>query len=222
MKAVFIYLVGRDLKLAFRRRAGLINPIIFFLLVSSLFPLAISPDRNVLQMLAPGVIWVAALLSSMLSLQTIFRSDYEDGSLEQLILSRHPLAVLAFAKVFAHWLISGFPLLLITPVIGIILNLQTEALGILLVTLLLGTPVLSLVGGIGAALTVGLQRGGVLLSLLVIPFYIPVLIFGASAVEAAGAGLSVYGHISLLASFLVLAITLTPLAMSSALRISMY
>ncbi|GMR07462.1 MAG: heme exporter protein CcmB [Gammaproteobacteria bacterium] len=217
----FIILLKRDIKLAFRNRSQIANPLFFFLMVVTLFPLAISPERSVLQTLAPGVIWVAALLSSLLSLDAVFRSDYEDGSLEQILMSRHPAAVLMMAKVLAHWLLTGLLLLLIAPLLAGMLYLPMNAMLTLVLSLLLGTPVFSLVGAVGVALTVGLGRGGVLLSLLVIPLYLPVLIFGASAVDAAAAGLSVGGQLTLLAAMLVLAITLSPWAIASSLRISL-
>ncbi len=217
----FIMLLKRDIRLAFRNRSQIANPLFFFLMVVTLFPLAISPERSVLQTLAPGVIWVAALLSSLLSLDAVFRSDYEDGSLEQILMSRHPAAVLMMAKVLAHWLLTGLLLLLIAPLLAGMLYLPMSAMLTLVLSLLLGTPVFSLVGAVGVALTVGLGRGGVLLSLLVIPLYLPVLIFGASAVDAAAAGLSVSGQLTLLAAMLVLAITLSPWAIASSLRISL-
>jgi heme exporter protein B len=217
----FTMLLQRDLKLAYRNRSQVSNPLIFFLMVVSLFPLALSPESRVLQTLAPGIIWVAALLASLLSLDSVFRSDFEDGSLEQILLSRHSAAVLVMAKVLAHWLLTGLPLLLIAPLLAVMLYLPAEAMGTMLLSLLLGTPVFSLVGAVGVALTVGLGRGGVLLSLLVIPLYVPVLIFGASAVDAAAHGLAVSGQLTLLAAMLVLAVTLSPLAIASALRISL-
>jgi len=217
----FKTLLKRDLTLAFRHRAELINPLLFFIIVVSLFPLAISPESKVLQDIAPGVIWVAALLASMLSLDHLFRSDYDDGSLEQLLLSGHSLSILVLAKVLAHWLLTGLPLLLISPLLGVFLFMSTPAIKILFITLALGTPVLSLVGAIGVALTVGLQRGGVLLALLVLPLYIPVLIFAANAVDNAAAGFDVSGQIYFLAALLSLAMTLSPVATAASLRISL-
>ncbi|ALG66589.1 heme exporter protein CcmB [Beggiatoa leptomitoformis] len=217
----FTVLLKRDLMLAYRHRAELSNPLLFFLIVVSLFPLGISPDPNVLQNIAPGVIWVATLLAAMLSLDNLFRSDFDDGSLEQIALSAHNLPLLVLAKTLAHWLVTGLPLLLVSPLLGIFMFLPTEAIGILLLTLLLGTPILSLVGGIGVALTVGLRRGGLLLSLLVLPLFIPVLIFAASAVNAATSGLPVTGQLYFLGALLTLALTLSPFAMAAALRISL-
>ncbi|HQU14610.1 MAG: heme exporter protein CcmB [Chromatiales bacterium 21-64-14] len=218
--AGFVALVRRDLLLSFRRRAEMINPLLFFIIVVTLVPLGVGPEKATLQAMAPGVIWVAALLAAMLSLEGIFRSDFDDGSLEQVVLSPHPLPVLVLAKVLAHWLVSGLPLVLLGPLLGVSLFLPARAMGSLVLSLLLGTPVLSLVGAIGVALTVGVRRGGVLLSLLVLPLYVPVLIFGASAVSSAAAGLPVDGPLALLGALLVLALTLAPAAAAAALRIS--
>lgn len=213
-------LLRRDLTLALRQRGEIANPLLFFVLVVSLFPLGLGPDSHTLQSIAPGVIWVAALLAALLSLEGIFRSDFEDGSLEQLLLSPHPAAVLVLTKVIAHWLVSGLPLILVAPLLGVLLNLPTAATGALLATLALGTPVLSLIGAIGVALTVGLRRGGVLLSLLVLPLYVPVLIFASSAVADAGIGLLITAQLYFLGALLALALTLAPLAAAAALRIS--
>ncbi len=220
MHAFFIIL-RRDLTLAYRHRAELINPLIFFVIVVSLFPLGIGPQPQTLQLLAPGVIWVAALLAAMLSLETMFRSDFSDGALEQMALSHHPLSLLVLAKVLAHWLVTGLPLIIAAPLLGVLLYLPSEAIGALVLTLALGTPILSLIGAIGVALTVGLRRGGMLLSLLVLPLYIPVLIFGANAVNAAAEGMAMLGQLYLLAALLALAVTLAPLAVAAALRISL-
>lgn len=217
---VFVVLLRRDLLLGFRHRSELANPLLFFVLVVSLFPLGVGPELDLLRKLAPGVIWVAALLATLLSLDAIFRSDFEDGALEQLLVSARPLPVLVLAKVLAHWLVTGLPLLLIAPLLGVLLALPGGALGALLLTLALGTPVLSLVGAIGVALTVGLRKGGALLSLLVLPLYIPVLIFGANAVATAASGLPITGQLYVLAALLVLALTLAPFAAAAALRIS--
>ncbi len=219
--SAFGILLKRDLLLAYRRRSELANPLLFFVMVVSLFPLGVSPESKVLQTLAPGIIWVAALLAALLSLDTLFRSDFEDGSLEQMVLTHHSLPLLVLAKVLAHWLVAGLPLLVIAPFLGVLLFLPTDAMFPLMVTLLLGTPVLSLIGAIGVALTVGLRRGGVLLSLLVLPLYIPVLIFAASAVATAGAGLPIAGQLYFLAALLTLSLTLAPFAAAAALRISL-
>ena len=217
----FSILLQRDLKLAYRHRAELGNPLLFFVLVVSLFPLGVSPESKVLQQLAPGVIWVAALLAAMLSLDSLFRSDFNDGALEQLTLTAHPLPLLVLAKITAHWLVSGLPLIILAPLLGVLLFLPAHAMPTLLATLALGTPVLSLIGAIGMALTVGLQRGGVLLSLLVLPLYIPILIFAANAVQSAAMGLDVAGQLYFLGAMLMLALTLAPLATAAALRISL-
>jgi heme exporter protein B len=217
----FKTLFKRDLTLAYRHRSELANPLLFFVIVVSLFPLGVSPEAHLLRTIAPGVIWVAALLAAMLALDSMFRSDFDDGALEHIVLSGYPLSLLVLAKVSAHWLVSGLPLLLLAPLLGVLLFLPSEGIAVLVLTLLLGTPVLSLIGAIGVALTVGLRRGGVLLSLLVLPLYIPVLIFGANAVNAAADGLPVMGQLYFLAALLVLALTLAPLAAAAALRISL-
>jgi heme exporter protein B len=217
----FVILIRRDLMLAVRHRAEMANPILFFVLVTSLFPLGIGANPALLQAVAPGVIWVAALLAALLSIENVFRSDFEDGSLEQYLLSSHPLSVLVLAKITAHWLVTGLPLLLISPLLGILMGLPIDAIKILFVTLLLGTPVLSLIGAVGVALTVGLRKGGMILSLLVLPLYVPVLIFASSAVDAAAAGLPVTAHLSLITALLVLALSLTPFATAAAQRVSL-
>jgi heme exporter protein B len=221
LSRAFGALLRRDLTLAFRHRSQLANPLLFFTIVVTLFPLAVSPAPGLLSTIGPGVIWVAALLAAMLSLDSIFRSDYDDGTLEQLLLSPHPLSLLVLAKVLVHWLVTGLPLLLLAPLLGVLLHLNPAALVAMLSTLALGTPVLSLVGAIGVALTVGLRRGGVLLSLLVLPLYIPVLIFAASAVANAAAGLAIVGQLAFLGALLALAVALAPLAAAAALRISL-
>ncbi len=221
LNRAFALLLWRDLVLALRRRTELLNPLLFFVLVTTLFPLGIGADPALLSAIAPGIIWVAALLAAMLSLDSVFRSDFEDGSLEQFLISAQPLSVLVLAKVVAHWLITGLPLLIVAPLLGLLLHLSGASIGALLLTLLLGTPVLSLIGAIGVALTVGLRRGGVILSLLVLPLYIPVLIFAADAVASSGAGLPITAHLSLLAALLVLALSLSPLATAAALKISL-
>ncbi len=217
----FVYLLRRDLTLAFRNRAEFANPLLFFVLVISLFPLAIGPLPTLLQTIAPGIIWVAALLAAMLSLDSIFRSDFDDGSLEQLLLSAHPVPVLVFAKVCAHWLVTGIPLLLIAPVLAEMLGMPPSAQGILLLTILIGTPILSLLGSIGVALTVGLPKGGIILSLLVLPLYVPILIFATSAISSAAVGLDVSAQINMLLAFLFMAASLSPWATAAALRMSM-
>lgn len=214
-------LIRRDLLLAFRHRGELANPLLFFAMIVTLYPLGVSPEPALLRIVAPGVIWVAALLAALFSLENLFRSDFDDGALEQMALSPNPLAMLVLARVFAHWLVSGLPLLLLAPLLALQLGLNCAAIQALEATLALGTPLLSLVGAIGVALTVGLRRGGVLLTLLVMPLYIPALIFATNAVGAAGAGMPIEGHLYFLAALLVLALTLAPLAIAAALRISL-
>lgn len=211
----------RDLTLAARKPADVATPLIFFAIVASLFPLGVSPEPAILRTLAPGVLWVAALLATMLSLSRMFASDYDDGSLEQLVLAPHPLTALVYAKILAHWVTSGLPLVLLSPLLAIQLHLPTGAMSTLVLALLLGTPVLSLLGSVGAALTLGLRGGGVLVSLLVLPLYTPVLIFGAGAVTASAAGLPAQAYLSLLGAFLVLGLGFVPWATASALRISL-
>ena len=216
----FVFLLRRDLLLAVRNRAEYVMPLIFFVLVTTLFPLALGALPELLARIAPGVIWVAALLAAMLSLNSIFRSDFDDGSLEQILLSAHPVSVLVLAKVFAHWLVTGLPLLVIAPVLAQMLGMPNAALPMLLLTILLGTPVLSLIGAIGVALTVGLRKGGIILSLLVLPLYVPVLIFAASAVENAAMGFDVSSQLYMLLAFLLLSLSLSPWATAAALRMS--
>jgi heme exporter protein B len=194
--------------------------LLFFVIVVSLFPLGVGPEPSMLRVIAPGVIWVAALLASMLALNRMFASDFADGTLEQMLLSATPLGLIVAAKVIAHWLISGLPLVLVAPVLALQFDLPQQYLGLLMLSLVLGTPVLSLIGAIGAALTLGLRGGGALLSLLVLPLYIPVLIIGAGAVESAAAGLGAFAHLSLLGAFLVMAAAFGPWAAAVALRIS--
>jgi heme exporter protein B len=213
-------LVERDLLLALRRKSDIATALLFFVIVASLFPLGIGAEPNQLRAIAPGVIWVAALLSSMLSLARLFAGDHADGTLEQMLLGAAPLGVIVAAKAFAHWLVSGLPLVLMAPVIALQYDVAAPLYGVLALSLLLGTPILSIIGAIGAALTLGLRGGGVLLSLLVLPLYVPVLIMGAGAVEMAGAGLSSAGQLLLLGAFLVVAAAFAPWATAAALRIS--
>jgi len=221
LSAAFWALLKRDLRLAYRHRNELFNPLFFFVLVVMLFPLGTSPEKQLLMTMAPGVIWVAALLASMLSLDTLFRADYEDGTLEQILISPHPLSVLVLAKIISHWLVTGFPMILLAPLLAIFMYLPEEGIGVLMLTLAIGTPVLSLIGAIGMGLTVGLRRGGMLLSLLVLPLYMPVLIFSANAVDAHLADMAIKGQIYFLSAVLVLALTLAPVATAAALRISL-
>ena len=203
-----------------RNRSEWTNPLFFFFLACSLFPLGIGPGRDTLELIAPGIIWVTALLAAMLSLESIFRSDFEDGNLEQLMLSPHPFTILVYAKVLVHWLVTGIPLMLLSPLLGLILHMPADGILLLMFSLLLGTPVLSLIGSIGAALTVGLKRGGMLLSLLILPLYIPILIFGTGAVDVGLGGLDASGHFLLMGAILIMALTLAPLAAAAALRVS--
>jgi len=216
----FKTMVHRDFTLAMRNRSEWTNPLFFFFLACSLFPLGIGPEPNTLERIAPGIIWVTALLAAMLSLESIFRSDFEDGSLEQLVLSPYPFTVLVYAKILVHWLVTGIPLMLLSPLLGLILHMPADGIGLLMLSLLIGTPVLSLIGSIGVALTVGLKRGGMLLSLLILPLYIPILIFGAGAVDVGLGGLDASGHFLLMGAILILAFTLSPLATAAALRVS--
>ncbi|MDO9105080.1 MAG: heme exporter protein CcmB [Methylovulum sp.] len=217
----FFAVIRRDLILALRRRSEIANPLLFFVLVITLFPLGIGARPQLLQTIAPGIIWVAALLAAMLSLDSLFRSDFDDGSLEQMLLSQHPVSVLILGKIIAHWLVTGLPLLVIAPLLAIFLGMSVHSLGILLLTLLLGTPVLSLIGAIGVALTVGLRRGGMILSLLVLPLYVPVLIFAGNAVAMAGNGLPVGAQINILTAMLFMALALAPWPTAAALKMSM-
>ena len=215
------WIVWRDLILAWRRRADVLSTLFFFVIVVSLFPLGIGPETQLLRSIAPGIVWVAALLASMLSLGRLFANDYQDGTLEQLLLTPQPLYLIVLGKVLAQWLVAEIPLVLIAPLLGVQFDLSKETLLVLFVSLLLGTPVLSLIGSIGAALTVGLRGSGVLISLLVLPLYIPVLIFGAGAVDASIMGMSPQPNLSLLGAVTVLSLTFAPWATSAALRISL-
>jgi heme exporter protein B len=221
MLDVLLGLVRRDLLLALRNKSDVGTALLFFVIVTSLFPLGIGAEPGLLRAIAPGVIWVAALLSSMLSLGRLFAADHADGTLEQMVLGAAPLGAVAAAKTLAHWLGSGLPLVLIAPLIALQYDLPLSLYGVLVLSLLLGTPTLSLIGAIGAALTLGLRGGGVLLSLLVLPLYVPVLIMGAGGVEMAAAGMSGQGHLLLLAAMLVGAAAFAPWAIAAALRISL-
>lgn len=214
----FITLVKRDLNLAFRQGFDSLMVVAFFVIAVVLFPFGVGPEPNTLARIAAGTIWVAALLASMLSLERLFQTDYEDGTLELLALAPVPLEVTVLAKVVAHWLTTGLPVLVAAPLLGVLMQLPDPGYGALLIALALGTPALSLIGAVGAALILGSRRGGVLLSLLVLPLYIPVLIFGVSAVEAAIGDLSVRPHLFILAGLLVGALALTPWASAAAIR----
>jgi len=218
---IFWHIIKRELQIAMRKQAEILNPLWFFLIVITLFPLVIGPDPALLSRIAPGVAWVAALLSALLSFERLFRDDYIDGSLEQLMLTSQPLVLTALAKVLAHWLLTGLPLILLSPIAALLLSLEKSIWWALVLTLLLGTPVLSCLGAIGVALTVGLRKGGVLLSLLVVPLFIPVLIFSASVLDAAGLSLPYNGQLAILGAILAGVMTLSPFAIASALRISL-
>ena len=213
--------VRRDLLLAMRRRTDVLTTLVFFVMVVSLFPLGVGPEPEMLRKMASGVVWVAALLASMLSLPRMFSADHADGTLEQMMLAPQSLSVLVLGKILAHWMLSGLPLALIAPVLGLQFDMSAQALWILVLALLLGTPVLSMIGAIGAALTLGLRGGGVLVSLLVLPLCIPVLIFGAGAVEAVNGGMSAVSNLALLGAFMLFALVFTPFVPAQALRISM-
>jgi len=211
----------RDLRIALRSRAELGVQLLFYVIVVTLFPLATTPERNLLLTMGPGVLWVAALLASLLSLPRLFAGDYADGTLEQIVLSPHPLPALVGGKILAHWLTTGLPVVVLAPLLGLQYGMPGDTLLVITVALLLGTPILSLLGAIGAALTLGLRAGGSLLALLVLPLYIPVLIFGAGSVDMWRAGLAVSGNFSLLGAGLLLAIVGAPFAAAAAVRIAM-
>jgi heme exporter protein B len=217
---MFRWVVWRDLLLAWRRRSDVLATLFFFIIVVSLFPLGIGPEQQLLRTIAPGVVWVAALLASMLALGRTFGNDYQDGTLEQLMLTPQPLALIVLAKVLAQWLVSELPLVLVAPLLGLQFGLSQNTLAVMTISLLLGTPALSLIGSIGAALTLGLRAANVLVALLVLPLYIPVLIFGAGAIEATVSGGTPQAYLLLLGATLVLALTFAPWATSAALRIS--
>ncbi len=211
----------RDIRLAFRRKAEWLGAVFFFVLVAALFPLAIGPEPDTLRMIGPGVLWVAAVLASMLSLGRLFEADHQDGSLEQLALSAAPLSWLVAAKLLAHWLIAGLPLVLLSPLLGMQYALAPQALAMLSLTLLIGTPVLSLLGAIGAALTLGVRGGGVLQSLLLLPLTVPVLVFGTGAVDAHMRGLGGQAHVSVMMALLLVAAAFSPWACAAALRLAL-
>jgi heme exporter protein B len=213
-------IIARDLRLSLRRRGDVLNHLVFFVIVVTLFPLGVGPEPNLMHAMAPGIVWVAALLAAMLSLQRLFASDYADGTLEQMLISAHPLGLIVVGKIVAHWLMSGLPLTLLAPVLGVQFDLPQQALWVLTLSLLVGTPVLSLIGAVGAALTLGVRGGGVLLALLVLPLYVPVLIFGAGGVAAVSNGLGAGPHLSLLGAFLAISCVVAPWAACAALRVA--
>ncbi|MCI7353344.1 MAG: heme exporter protein CcmB [[Actinobacillus] rossii] len=218
---IFLEIIKRELRIAMRKQAEILNPLWFFLIVITLFPLVVGPDPNLLGKIAGGVAWVAALLSALLSFERLFRDDYIDGSLEQLMLMPQPLALTALAKVIAHWLLTGVPLILLSPIAALLLSLEIHIWWALVLTLLVGTPILSCIGAIGVALTVGLRKGGVLLSLIILPLFIPVLIFSASVLDAATLHLPYSGQLAILGAILAAAVTFSPFAIAAALRISL-
>ena len=218
--SALIAIIHRDLLLVMRRKSEVLTALFFFVVVTSLFPLGIGADAALLRKIAPGVIWVAALLATLLGMHRMFAVDYVDGTLEQMVLSPQPQVLLVAGKIIAHWLVCGLPLVVLAPIIGIQFDLDAGSLYVLMGTLLLGTPVLSLLGSIGAALTLGVRGGSVLMSLLILPLYIPVLIFGAGAVYANSVGLDISGHFSLLGAILILALAFVPWVSALAVKIA--
>ena len=220
MRHLFLAILARDLRLAARRRIDSLLPVVFFLVAVSLFPLGVGPEPQTLRQIAPGIVWVCALLATMLSVNTLYAGDMADGSLEQMLRAPASAVAVALAKATAHWLVAGLPLIVAAPVIGLLFDMSAPALATLVVGLLLGTPILSLLGGLGAALTLGLRSGGMLLILIVLPLATPALIFGAGAVDAVESGLSAAGHHSLLGALLIATLAGAPAATAAALRIS--
>jgi len=218
--SALLAMIHRDLLLVMRRKSEVLTALFFFIVVTSLFPLGIGADPALLRKIAPGVIWVAALLSTLLGLHRMFAADDADGTLEQIVLSPQPLVLLITGKIIAHWIVCGLPLVILAPIIGIQFDLDLSSLLVLMATLLLGTPVLSLLGSIGAALTLGVRGGSVLMSLLILPLYIPVLIFGAGAVYASSVGLDSSGYFSLLGALLILALAFVPWVSAAAIKIA--
>ena len=213
-------LFAREMRLAWRNGAEILNPLWFFLVVITLFPFGVGADPQLLVQIAPGIVWVAALLAALLVMDRLFRDDWQDGSLEQLLLLPTPLVVVVLVKVLAHWVMTGLPLLVVSPLAALLLGMAPHDAGILALTLLLGTPTLSFFGAVGVGLTVGLRRGGVLLSLLVLPLSVPLLIFATGAIQAGAAGLPVDGYLAILAAFLAASATLCPFATAAALRLT--
>ena len=217
---IFIKTLKRDLKMALRNPSSFLNPLLFFVISISLFPIAISPESQTLSNIAPGIIWVTIMLSALLSLNTLFHFDYENGILEQMVISHHSLALILLAKTTAHWILTGLPIILLSPLVGTVLFLDYESILILMLTLLIATPCLSLIGAIGASLIVGIKNSGMLLSLLVLPLYIPILIFGTSAVSQTQFNLPINGQIYFLSFMLVLSLITAPFISAYSLRIS--
>lgn len=221
MSSPMLALAGRDLRIAFRRPGEVMTPAMFFVLVTTLFPLGLSPQPELLRTIAPGVVWVAALLAGLIGQESLFKSDYEDGSLEQLVLSPVPLPLVATTRVVSHWIVTGLPVVVLSPLMGLLMDYPTGAMGSLVLSLVLGTFILSLLGAVGAALTVGLRQGSMLMPILVLPLAVPVLIFGAEAAARAARGEDPAGALYLLAAMLVLGITLAPFAIAAAVRVSL-
>lgn len=219
-RQAFMLMLKRDLTIALRHKDDIFNPLLFFIIVVTLFPLGIGPEASTLSRIAPGIIWVAALLATLLSLDRLFKADFADGSLEQMMLLPQPLFIIVLVKIIAHWLITGLPLIFIAPVLAVLLHLNENSYGALMVTLLIGTPVLSFIGAIGVALTVGIKKGGVLLSLIVLPLYIPVLIFATSAIDTAAMNLPYSGQVAIIGALFFTSFTLAPFAVSAALKVS--
>tara|TARA_Y100000034_G_scaffold39096_2_gene48212 strand:+ start:630 stop:1313 length:684 start_codon:yes stop_codon:yes gene_type:complete len=219
-RQTFALVLKRDLTIAFRHKDEMLNPLLFFIIVVTLFPLGIGPQANTLAKIAPGIIWVSALLATLLSLDRLFKADHNDGSLEQMLISPQPLFIFTLAKITAHWLLTGLPLILVAPILAALLYLPEQSYSALFLTLLLGTPVLSFIGAIGAALTVGVKKGGVLLSLIVLPLYIPVLIFATSAIDTASLNLPYNGQLAIIAALFFGSLTLAPFAVGAALKVS--
>jgi heme exporter protein B len=220
MASILWTVLKRDLSLVLRRRQDIVTAVTFLVIVVTLFPLAVSPEQSVLREIAPGVVWVAALLATLLTLERLFGDDFRDGTLEQLLLLPTPLTLVVLAKLTAHWLATGLPLVLVSPLLGMQLGLAANEIGILFLTLLLGTPILTLIGAIGSALTLGVRGGGALVVVLMVPLYVPVLILGAGAVAVVADGAGAQAHLSLMGALLALALPLAPWATAAALRIS--
>jgi len=218
---MLLAIIKRDLVIGFRHPSDIINPAVFFVLVISLFPLGISPSPEVLRAIAPGVIWVAALLSTLLSMETIFRSDHEDGSLEQMAVAMQPFMLMITGKIVGHWLVSGLPLVLLSPILAMMLALDEPGIRAMLISLLIGTPILSLFGAIGAGLTVGLRKGGVLIAILILPLYVPVLILGTSLIQTGIQGGDYTAHVLWLLALLAMTAGISPIATAAGVRISL-
>lgn len=210
----------RELRLLARQKSDWLNPVLFFVIVLTLFPLGVGPEPNMLRIMAPGIVWIAALLSVLLAAERLFKDDYRNGVLEQLVAAQHALLPFVLAKIFSNWLSTGLPLLLLAPVVALLFNMETAALTAMALTLLLGTPVLSLLSVLGAAITVSADKGGILLALLILPLYIPLLIFASAAIEAASMGLGYQGQLAILLAIVLFALALVPMAVCSALKIN--